>query len=776
MTGVPRVPEYELIRPIGKGSYGEVWLARNILGAYRGVKIVQRKAFNEDRPFEREFEGIQRFEPISRMHEGFVGILHVGRNEAEGYFYYVMEIADDTTCQQQIQPGLYVPRTLLAEIRRRERLPVPECIHLGITMSAALSYLHAQGLVHRDIKPSNIIYIRGTPRLADVGLVANARERPSGVGTFGFIPNDGPGTVRADIFGLGKVLYQAATGKSVEHFPALPTCAVDSSEWPRFAALNRIFNKACAPDPKQQYRTAEELHRALVTLQTTCVVPDGTTAATTVSSGETATRRVVILYKPKTEPDGHLLQLLHQRLVAQGTEVYFDRHLTFGVEWAHELENKIEAADVVIVLLSPQSVQSEMLTYVLEMAHYTSQRNNGHPRFLPVRVQFDDPWPEALQPFVEARLALSWHAPADDERLVNELVRGLEATHRGPVLTIRPKLEPAGGAVDLASQFYVVRPTDEAFRQAVTRWDSIVLVKGARQMGKTSLLARGLHEARQAGARVALSDFQKLSLKDLESAESFFLALGGLLVDQLELKALPETNWEKRRSPNMNFERFLRREVLGSFDGQLVWGLDEIDRLFTCPFGSEVFGLFRSWHNERALDPHGPWSRLTLAIAYATEAHLFITDVNQSPFNVGTRVDLEDFTLEQVMDLNQRYGRPLQNEFEVRRLRALLGGQPYLVRRAFDELSQNHLQFETLVAQADRDEGIFGDHLRRMMLMLAKDPELTEIVRGMLKGQPCPNVSSFHRLRSGGLMRGDSVADVQPRCEIYASYLKRHLL
>ena len=67
-----------------------------------------------------------------------------------------------------------------------------------------------------------------------------------------------------------------------------------------------------------------------------------------------------------------------------------------------------------------------------------------------------------------------------------------------------------------------------------------------------------------------------------------------------------------------------------------------------------MFGLFRSWHNERSLNPDGPWGRLTLAIVYATEAHLFITDLNQSPFNVGTRLTLEDFTFEQVAELNGR--------------------------------------------------------------------------------------------------------------------------
>src|SRR5947208_3473535 len=91
----PSIPDHELLRCIGGGSCGEVWLARNVLGDYRAVKVIYRDRFEHDRPFEREFEGIQKFEPISRMHESQVDILHVGRNEKDGYFYYVMELADD---------------------------------------------------------------------------------------------------------------------------------------------------------------------------------------------------------------------------------------------------------------------------------------------------------------------------------------------------------------------------------------------------------------------------------------------------------------------------------------------------------------------------------------------------------------------------------------------------------------------------------------------------------------------------------------------------------
>jgi serine/threonine protein kinase len=83
----PRIPDLELLRCIGHGSYGEVWLARNILSTYRAVKIINRKAFRDQEAFEREFLGLQRFEPVSREHDGFVAILHVGRNRAGSFFH-----------------------------------------------------------------------------------------------------------------------------------------------------------------------------------------------------------------------------------------------------------------------------------------------------------------------------------------------------------------------------------------------------------------------------------------------------------------------------------------------------------------------------------------------------------------------------------------------------------------------------------------------------------------------------------------------------------------
>lgn len=231
----PTVPDYELIEVIGRGSYGEVWRARNVVGINRAVKVVRRSLFDSSQPYEREFAGLQKFEPLSRGHDGVVDILHLGRAPDDSYFYYVMELADSAnernfTTRSDSGSGMqdaenvpYIPLTLRAQLRLRGRLPVMEVVELGATLCGALHHLHCHGLLHRDVKPSNVILVGGRPKLADIGLVTGFNEAKSFVGTEGYIPQEGPGTVSADLYALGKILYEAATGKD-RSFPG-PTKA-----------------------------------------------------------------------------------------------------------------------------------------------------------------------------------------------------------------------------------------------------------------------------------------------------------------------------------------------------------------------------------------------------------------------------------------------------------------------------------------------------------------------------------------------------------------------
>ena len=76
-----------------------------------------------------------------------------------------------------------------------------------------------------------------------------------------------------------------------------------------------------------------------------------------------------------------------------------------------------------------------------------------------------------------------------------------------------------------------------------------------------------------------------------------------------------------------------------------------------------------------------------------------MTDLNESPFNVGTKITLEDFTPEQVAELNRRYDRPLHNDKEQKAFYDLVGGHPYLINRGLYEMTEKSLDLAAFSAQ-----------------------------------------------------------------------------
>src|ERR1044071_1119761 len=94
--------------------------------------------------------------------------------------------------------------------------------------------------------------------------------------------------------------------------------------------------------------------------------------------------RVTLLYKRYMPMDEQVMHTLETQLARHGFQVFTDRHLTVGVEWAKEIEGRIKRADVVIPIISSGAAQSEMLGYEVEIAHDAAQRANGKPRLFPV--------------------------------------------------------------------------------------------------------------------------------------------------------------------------------------------------------------------------------------------------------------------------------------------------------------------------------------------------------------------------------------------------------
>src|SRR6185369_1030163 len=132
--------------------------------------------------------------------------------------------------------------------------------------------------------------------------------------------------------------------------------------------------------------------------------------------------------------------------------------------------------------------------------------------------------------------------------------------------------------------------------------------------------------------------------------------------------------WRDKSGPQDKLVKVMEEYVLPKSDRQIILAIDEADRLLGFPFHSDFFSLMRAWHNNRAIDLQ--WNKLNVAMVIATEPYLLISDPDQSPFNVGIKLNLVDFSREQVAELNRRHGNPVQEkDFEA--FFQLFNGHPY---------------------------------------------------------------------------------------------------
>jgi hypothetical protein len=482
------------------------------------------------------------------------------------------------------------------------------------------------------------------------------------------------------------------------------------------------------------------------------------------------TGALTLLYARRAQPDEGVAAKLALALRRQGFTVNIDGSQELSVAWARATEQQIRASDAVLFLLSPAAVQSEMLAYELQLAHEAGEEA-GRPRLLAVTLGAAPPLPGPLAGILSGVEAYPWSDTGDGSELASKLAAVLR--RRPSEGRLQLSAPPLGG-LTLGSPVYIERSSDHLFHTALKRGDSIIRIKGARQMGKTSLLSRGLQHAREQEVVTVVTDFQQLNSVHLDSIDSLLRTLGAWLLRQVPLDLSLDDCWDSLQGASWNL-RDLILAVLARISQPLVWCMDEVDRLFTCAFRNEVFGLFRSWHNDRALNPSLPWHRLTLAMSYATEAHLFLADLNQSPFNVGTRVSLQDFSPDEVADLNARYGAPLQTAGELAEYCDLLGGHPFLTHRGLYEMAATGISLPDLCRSAGHEDGPFGDHLRRLLMLLARDTDLSTTVQAMLAGRAAPSPDHYTRLWSGGVIAGNSAGAARMRCRLYALYLGRYL-
>ena len=502
--------------------------------------------------------------------------------------------------------------------------------------------------------------------------------------------------------------------------------------------------------------------------------------------------RLFLSYKREVEPDEPLALGLYEAL-RERCSVFIDQTMLVGTAWAERIQAELETCDFLIPLLSEHSVNSEMVDAEIRTAHRLGKTGRGKPKILPVRVAYTEPFEYPLSAYLDHLNWAHWRSEADTEPLIRELlaaIAGGELSTAGGAVKpeiARPeaatalprprhsanpvRLELPDGTMDPESKFYVERAGDIVCQDNIARQGVTITVKAPRQLGKSSLLVRTMQGAAAAGKAVAFLDFQLLDCDTLESPEAFFRNVCHWITDELDLPDEVDDVWRAKLGHIQLCTKYVRRHVLGRLDGPLVIAIDEADRMFDCPFRSEFFGMLRSWHNSRR--PGNEWKRLDLALVISTEPYLLIDDLNQSPFNVGQVIELDDFTPDRVRDLNVRHGYPL-SDAELDRLMSLIGGHPYLVRRALYLVASGQTSPEALIASAARDDGPFGDHLRRHLFRFRDKPELRKAMAQIVAHNTCSDDLLFYRLRGAGLVQRAGAALV-PRYGLYATYFRERL-
>jgi DNA-binding CsgD family transcriptional regulator len=355
---------------------------------------------------------------------------------------------------------------------------------------------------------------------------------------------------------------------------------------------------------------------------------------------------------------------------------------------------------------------------------------------------------------------------------INTTVPLLFEPEPGPVNAAQPgpgRLEKPEGTMSTQSAFYIERASDRIVMETI-QWPGVTItIKGPRQMGKSSLLIRAREQATKTGKKVALLDFQLFDRPALTNPDLFFQQFCDWLSDELEMESRVNTYWKMALGNTQRTTRYVQRYLLTELNRPLVLAMDEVDRIFDAPFRSDFFSMLRSWHNSR--QTNYLWERCDLVLVTSTEPYQLIEDLNQSPFNVGEVVELVDFNHTQVAELNRRYNNPLIPE-EVDKLLGLLGGHPYLVRRALYLIATERITAPALFAEAADERGPFGDHLRNHLSRLYEREELVAGMKQVLHKQQCQDARVYFRLRGAGLVKREG-RSVIPRCKLYADFFRQ---
>ena len=502
--------------------------------------------------------------------------------------------------------------------------------------------------------------------------------------------------------------------------------------------------------------------------------------------------RIFISYKRNVSLDESVALEIFEALRYQH-RVFIDQTMVVGTSWAERIQAEIRQSGVLIVVLSEQSVHSEMVELEVRLAHQLASES-GRPRILPIRLAYREAFQYPLSEYLNPLNWAFWDGPADTPNLIAELQQAISG---GPLSVIgneaktallqkKPRGElprplpsaqpiplesPEQGTMDPESRFYIERAEDSRAQKALQAQEGTLIIKGSRQMGKSSLLNRVMATAVERDRQVVFLDFQLFDQPALNDRQRFFRQFCTWITDELDLPNRIDEYWQVDLPLPKLCTSYMNRYLLKALETPVILAMDEVDRAFNTDFRSDFFSMLRSWHNKRATSKL--WKRFSQILVISTEPYQLIEDLNQSPFNVGQTLRLSDLTESQAAELNRRHGRPL-TAGQMRELMRLLAGHPYLVRRALYLIATDQYPPADFFATAVSNQGPFGEHLRRHLFRLTGKAALVQGLMQIIDNQTCTDEQVIWRLEGAGLVKREGKRVVS-RCQLYADYFREHV-
>jgi len=247
----------------GGGAYGEVYVCTDISGRKLAVKIISKTKLGED--WERELRGVSNYRKITENSSGLLQIYHV--EEDADTFFYTMEAADSVSADS------YRADTL-AERLKKGPLTQDDTFNILRAIFDGIKTIHEAGFAHRDIKPDNIIFVKGQPKLSDIGLLSSLSATYTQLaGTLDFLPpeerssengSDRKSRQKNDLYAFGKVIYCAVTGCSPQDFPTVPA---ELPLTPELKFFLRLAFRLCNKDPLVRLDSLAKIEAELVRIE-----------------------------------------------------------------------------------------------------------------------------------------------------------------------------------------------------------------------------------------------------------------------------------------------------------------------------------------------------------------------------------------------------------------------------------------------------------------------------------------------------------------------------